>query len=237
MYIKCNNLFQPARCVNQIEDVCKEIEKTINRTVQNTLNSLESDCTKIENAVVDILKTDVKSRSENLRSSGKGVLLGVLGFTLPFLLITSFLVSSASRSFLQSLLGESTAEVLKLYVRPLEVAWMYLPEDTHVFIIIFTLIFSFFLLFLAYLHIRLKPTLSRKQKNVLCDTKEYVVRVIKSKKMQLYDDYLRQSVAEHELWYISGSFIFLRPNCVIPVLYKLLTSVIILLKYLYVIFL
>lgn len=190
---------KPARCVNQIEDVCKEIEKTINRTVQNTLNSLESDCTKIETAVVDILKTDVKSRSENLRSSGKGVLLGVLGFTLPFLLITSFLVSSASRSFLQSLLGESTAEVLKLYVRPLEVAWMYLPEDTHVFIIIFTLIFSFFLLFLAYLHIRLKPTLSRKQKNVLCDTKEYVVRVIKSKKMQLYDDYLRQSVAEHEL--------------------------------------
>ena len=190
---------KPARCVNQIEDVCKEIEKTINRTVQNTLNTLESDCTKIENAVVDILKNNEKSKSENLRSSRKGVLLGLVGFTLPFLLVTSFFISSASRSLLESLLGKSTSEVLKLYVRPLEAVWTYLPEDTHTFIIIFIVVISLFLLILAYLHIRLKPTLSRKQKNALLETKEYVMRVIKCRKKQLYDDYLRQSVAEHEL--------------------------------------
>ena len=36
--------FQSTRCVNQIEDVCKDIEKTINLTIQNTLDQLDKDC-------------------------------------------------------------------------------------------------------------------------------------------------------------------------------------------------
>ena len=43
--------FQPARCVNQIEEVCKEIEKTINQTIQNTLNTLEKDCQNISTLI------------------------------------------------------------------------------------------------------------------------------------------------------------------------------------------
>uniref|UniRef100_UPI00398F0E92 uncharacterized protein isoform X5 n=1 Tax=Pristiophorus japonicus TaxID=55135 RepID=UPI00398F0E92 len=35
---------KPTRCVNQIQEVCTTIEKTINRTVQNALNQLEKDC-------------------------------------------------------------------------------------------------------------------------------------------------------------------------------------------------
>lgn len=190
---------KPARCVNQIEEVCKEIEKTINRTVQNTLNTLESDCTKIENAVEDFLRNSERSKSENIRSSGKGVVLGLLGITLPFLLVTSFIISGASKSLLDGILGEKMTEALKLYVRPLEVAWTYLPENFHIFIVGFIVVLSLFLLVMAYLHIRLKPTLSRKQKNVLLETREYVIRVIKCRKKQLYDEYLRQSVAEHEL--------------------------------------
>jgi len=33
--------------VNQIDEICKDIEKTINLTVQNTLNTLERDCEEI----------------------------------------------------------------------------------------------------------------------------------------------------------------------------------------------
>jgi len=33
--------------MNQIDDVCKDVEKTINLTVQNTLNTLERDCEQI----------------------------------------------------------------------------------------------------------------------------------------------------------------------------------------------
>lgn len=49
---------QPARCANQIEDVCKEVEKTINQTIQNTLNTLEKDCEKIADLVDKKLTVD-----------------------------------------------------------------------------------------------------------------------------------------------------------------------------------
>ena len=49
---------QPARCANQIEEVCKEIEKTINQTIQNTLNTLEKDCEKIADTVDKKLTID-----------------------------------------------------------------------------------------------------------------------------------------------------------------------------------
>lgn len=49
---------QPSRCVNQIEEVCRTIEKTINQTVQNTLNTLEKDCELICEAVTETLISD-----------------------------------------------------------------------------------------------------------------------------------------------------------------------------------
>ena len=51
-------VLQPSRCVNQIEDVCKDIEKTINQTVQNTLNSLEKDCERIASLIDAKLQAD-----------------------------------------------------------------------------------------------------------------------------------------------------------------------------------
>ncbi|GFN86679.1 hypothetical protein PoB_001318500 [Plakobranchus ocellatus] len=47
-----------SRCANQIEEVCKEVERTINQTIQNTLNSLERDCDQISQLVEDKLKED-----------------------------------------------------------------------------------------------------------------------------------------------------------------------------------
>ena len=45
---KCLNCgfmrLQTVRCANQIEEVCKDIEKTINQTIQNTLNTLVCFC-------------------------------------------------------------------------------------------------------------------------------------------------------------------------------------------------
>ena len=46
------------RTVNQIEDVCKIIEKTIKQTIQNTLNSLEKDSDTIINKINMNLKKD-----------------------------------------------------------------------------------------------------------------------------------------------------------------------------------
>lgn len=44
--------------MNQIEEVCKEIEKTINQTIQTTLNSLERDCDLIARTVEENLEND-----------------------------------------------------------------------------------------------------------------------------------------------------------------------------------
>ena len=46
------------RCVNQIEEVCKDVEKTIKHTVQNTLNTLEKDCEHIAKLIDDKLEDD-----------------------------------------------------------------------------------------------------------------------------------------------------------------------------------
>ncbi len=44
--------------MNQIEEVCKEIEKTIKQTIQNTLTSLEKDTDAIVNNINIKLKRD-----------------------------------------------------------------------------------------------------------------------------------------------------------------------------------
>lgn len=49
---------QKTRCANQIEDVCKEVEKTIKQTIQNTLNSLEKDTETIVSTINIKLKKD-----------------------------------------------------------------------------------------------------------------------------------------------------------------------------------
>ena len=50
-------IFQ-SRCVNQIDEVCKDIEKTINQTIQNTLNTLEKDCESIAGIIDQKLQED-----------------------------------------------------------------------------------------------------------------------------------------------------------------------------------
>ena len=57
------------RCANQIEDVCKDIEKTINLTVQNTLDQLEKDCDVIAQQVDKTLRSDEAVRARNAKAS------------------------------------------------------------------------------------------------------------------------------------------------------------------------
>merc|ERR1712113_1029746 len=71
------------RCVNQIEEVCKDIEKTINQTIQNTLNSLEKDCDTIGDLVDQAITKDNKARSHNMFAWAKGLSLFFTGILLP----------------------------------------------------------------------------------------------------------------------------------------------------------
>merc|ERR1711923_593882 len=93
------------RCVNQIEEVCKDVEKTINQTIQNTLNSLEKDCDSIETLVDEAINKDNRTRSSNLRAWLKGGCLYLLTVTLPLAMFLSLVLTMLNESLLIDLLG------------------------------------------------------------------------------------------------------------------------------------
>ncbi|GFY73380.1 hypothetical protein TNIN_405881 [Trichonephila inaurata madagascariensis] len=190
---------KPVRCVNQIEDVCKEIEKTINRTVQNTLNTLELDCQRIEKAIVNEINDNQRKQSQNMKSSGKGLLFLLSAISLFTFYILGVLFSNMSREALSSVTGQTLADVLMIYFKAFSFVWDSVNDDDHITITIFVVILVICLLVLAQWYIRLAPTISRKQKQALLERKDYLRTVIINRKRQLYDEYLKQSVADHEL--------------------------------------
>ena len=107
---------QNIRCVNQIEDVCRDIEKTINQTIQTTLNQLERDCDEIGAMVDSAIDGDNAARAHNLRAGGKGFLLLFLGCILPLAMVVNFFASSLSDQLLKDLLGKDGMATLKMYL-------------------------------------------------------------------------------------------------------------------------
>ncbi|KAI1884745.1 hypothetical protein AGOR_G00229670 [Albula goreensis] len=190
---------KPSRCVNQIEEVCRTIEKTINQTVQNTLNSLEKDCELIIEAVTDKLNTDRQNSVDNRRARCKGCVLGLLGFSVPLLLLALLVLGSLSREVLEMMLGEDGTDTLSLYLAPVVKAFESIPVQHQLYCCGGLVLLSFILLLLARLSFRTRSTLSGRQKRQLQEKLEYVQEVVKNKKKKLYEEYLRQSVADHDM--------------------------------------
>uniref|UniRef100_A0A8C5DYL4 Uncharacterized LOC114468374 n=1 Tax=Gouania willdenowi TaxID=441366 RepID=A0A8C5DYL4_GOUWI len=175
---------KPSRCVNQIEEVCRTIEKTINQTVQNTLNALEKDCEVISEAITETLSSDRQMTSQNRRARCKSCFLTLLGFSIPMALMALLVLGALSKELLEVALGKQGKETLSLYL------------VSH-------LVFFFCLFFISFsVHGSswlTKQTLSGKQKRQLQEKLEYVQEVVKTKKKKLYEDYLRQSVSDHDM--------------------------------------
>ncbi|XP_054849507.1 uncharacterized protein LOC129338960 isoform X2 [Eublepharis macularius] len=191
---------KPSRCVNQIEEICRTIEKTISQTVQHTLNSLERDCHLIDKATCNLLEEDREARNRNFHARFRGVLLGIAGCLIPFfLLITLLFGTTMARQLWTLILGKEQSQALELYVRPVASAWSLVPEDHTLTVFFGLLCFSILLLLLASYAFQTKPTLSKKQKRQLEDRQDYVLDVVLEKKRQLYEEYLRQSIGEQDL--------------------------------------
>uniref|UniRef100_A0ABM5GSI5 Dynamin N-terminal domain-containing protein n=1 Tax=Pogona vitticeps TaxID=103695 RepID=A0ABM5GSI5_9SAUR len=198
IYIPSPN--KPSRCVNQIEEICRTIEKTISQTVQHILNALERDCHLICEATQQLLQDDSEARSSNIRALFRGTLLGLFGCLLPiFLLLTLLFGTSFARQLWSLLLGEEQNEALQLYVSPLATVWSLVPEEQTLTVFFGLLCLSALLLLLASYTLRMKPTLSKKQKRQLEDRRNYVLDVVLEKKRQLYEEYLHQSIGEQDL--------------------------------------
>lgn len=190
---------KPSRCVNQIEEVCRTVEKTINQTVQNTLNSLEKDCELIIDAISDTLGNDRQTSVENRASRCKGCLLALLGFSVPLLLMALLVLGSLSRDLLESALGKHGTEALSLYLSPVVKVSESMSVEQQLYSCGALVFLSFILLILARFSFRTRATLSGRQKRQLQEKLEYVQEVVKTKKKKLYEEYLRQSVGDQDM--------------------------------------
>jgi GTPase SAR1 family protein len=190
---------KPSRCVNQIEEVCRDVEKTINQTIQNTLNSLEKDCDRIGQLVDEAIHKDNMARSANIRAYMRGGFLYLLTISLPLIIIINIILGLVTPRFLVDNLGEDGAKTLELYIAPVRTFWSGIYEEYQAYAVVFLAGVVLLLLLAAKIFSRTVPTLTRKQKRQLLDKQEYVANVVKTKKKSLYSEYLQQTVSDHDL--------------------------------------
>ncbi|KAF5903236.1 sarcalumenin-like isoform X1, partial [Clarias magur] len=112
IYIPQTN--KPNQCVNQIDQVCHTIQKTINLTVQNTLNTLEKDCELIREAVTETLNNDWQYSKENRSACSVSCALGLLGFFV--MVLFALMVGILYWEMLEMILGTYGTEILLLYL-------------------------------------------------------------------------------------------------------------------------
>jgi hypothetical protein len=123
---------KPVRCVNQIDEVCKDIEKTIQQTIQNTLNSLEKDCDHIGVLVDEAIARDNQARANNFKAYLKGGLLYLAVVTLPLALVLALLLGLVGEEVVAEVAGRQGQELLTLYTAPVRNFWAGLPSDYQV---------------------------------------------------------------------------------------------------------
>ncbi|XP_062899678.1 uncharacterized protein LOC134344201 isoform X1 [Mobula hypostoma] len=190
---------RPSRCVNQIQEVCATIEKTINRTVQNTLDQLEKDCGLVIQAAQQQLKKNSEHESKNRDAWIKSAFFSSLAFLVPLSLLTSFIISNISREFLVDFIGEEAAKSLLIWAWIVCTTWDWLAGGSYVLAVIVLIGFIFVSTLLSKCCSSMKPTLLRKERNRLQANLDYVQSVIVEKKAQLQEMYLSQCVSEQDL--------------------------------------
>jgi len=190
---------KPVRCVNQIDEVCKDIEKTIQQTIQNTLNSLERDCDHIGTLVDEAIAKDNRARASNFKAYVRGGFLYLAFLSLPLALLLTLVLGLVGEKLVTDVAGKQGAELITLYTAPVRTFWGGLPSDYQVWAAGGLILLTFVLLLLARWASRTSSTLSRRQKRSLLDKQEYVQNVVKAKKGALYSEYLQQTVSEQDL--------------------------------------
>ncbi|RWS23177.1 hypothetical protein B4U80_08177, partial [Leptotrombidium deliense] len=187
---------RPTRCVNQIETVCDQIEKTINYTVQNTLNTLEKDCDRIIHLIDQKIDEDSNRKSQNHKRGLQNFVSITLGLSL---LTLAFLnIFSIKFGFLKLLFGEKGGSVLQSYLSSVNAFWNSIPKEYHYLVNGVLVMCSLILLILSCLSLKFSATLNRKEKKQLIEWRDYVLNHIKQRRHTLYKDYLHQCINEDD---------------------------------------
>ncbi|XP_065893273.1 uncharacterized protein [Dysidea avara] len=185
------------RCENQIDELCQEVEKTINQAVQTTLNTLEKDCNTITQEIDRRLDQDRQRVSTNCCGLVKGYFLGLASFCLLQLLIVVTVNKDTLTTIIRQFLGEEGTLVMKELIAQTQAVWQLLPS-TYSLVVLTVLILVF--LYLASVTVRSKPTLSRREKKDLLARKEHIIKNVRPVKERLYQNYLKQSISAADLY-------------------------------------
>lgn len=185
IYIPDERLIRPTKCENQIETVCQTIEKAINYTIQNTLNSLEKDCDQVTELIHAKIEDDNNKRSSNLKAACKGGSWLLLSMVLPILALLSSLSNN-----LDSFFNPSMAKAIHSYVYPLKTIWTFIPRGYYYQAYAFMAALTLFFLIMARFSSRLESCLTRKELKSLIAKRDHIRDTIRPKKAQLYSNYL-----------------------------------------------
>uniref|UniRef100_A0A672QP12 Uncharacterized LOC107599159 n=1 Tax=Sinocyclocheilus grahami TaxID=75366 RepID=A0A672QP12_SINGR len=176
---------KPSRCINQIDEVCETIEKSINQAVQKTLDQLEKDCNLIISTINHTLEQDRMNVSSNKSNRFNSFLCGVGGIFLPSLFILSFIISTFAPEELDSLVGEGLAKTLYFSTGIVVYLWDWIPEDWQIMFVIIFGALCYFMFFLAkYFARQGSKTLTKREKKQLAEYSDYIQDIVKSKKVR-----------------------------------------------------
>ncbi|XP_060709441.1 uncharacterized protein LOC132834534 isoform X2 [Hemiscyllium ocellatum] len=190
---------KPAPCMNRIQEVCTTIEKTINKTVQNTLNQLGKDCELIINTAECKLRESSEQASRNRRAWIKYMFFSALVYLAPLSLLTYFIISETSRENLADIIGDDAAKILLIWAWCVSTIWNWLTGGSYLLATIMMIGFMFVSMLLAKCCNCTKLTLSRKERKQLRAKCNYVQHVVVERKERLYEMYLQQCISEQEI--------------------------------------
>lgn len=171
---------------NAIEDVCKEIDKSINQTVQKNLRTLKNDCKTIIARIDDVLAEDVVKRSDNMRAAMQGLLFYALASGVGLLIglmVAMQLAPAFCGSFASSAACGAGVGAMLLRLQPgLSPHFNWLAGSLAVVLA--------GLLIAARMVMRLKPVFTKRDKQKLAEYKAYAKKIADLEK-SLYDEYFK----------------------------------------------
>jgi predicted GTPase len=178
---------------NALEDVCKEIEKTINANVQRSLNQLETDCNKLKVTMDTILSEDQHVRSRNASARNKGLCLILLGLILPVLFLMSFVNTMLMYGWVQP--EQSIYPTVKVMADIGKVVNQFYKQQPTNFLggMIGLLLVC---LLLSKCIWKYKPVLAKADVNKFSEQKKFLNKTVLKQKEDLYQQYFKQFVSD-----------------------------------------
>ncbi|CAG7705525.1 unnamed protein product [Allacma fusca] len=180
-----------SRCANQIQEVCAQVDKKIEETLQNCLNDLKADVDQCEQVLHSRLENDKESRKRNKKQMCRGFILGAFGILVPIVMAVSLIVANASEKEMRRHLGRS-ADVIRLVFGPAAVVWTNIPATYHLQLVTAVVIMSGMMLILSRIS-DTEPVYPNRELRAL-EAAVTKLQQFSGLQKSLYDSYLKQSV-------------------------------------------